>query len=133
MMLFLNLMSHTMDISFTAQNISIAAKLTFGNILFLSFLYTLIDAVRRKFTVSRPVKKITDAAQQIIKGDFSVRIEPDHALGQEDGFEQIIECFNKMAAELAGTETLRTDFVSNVSHELKTPLSVIQNYATMLG
>lgn len=37
-----------------------------------------------------------------------------------------------MAEELAGTETLRTDFVANVSHELETPLTIMQNYGTML-
>ena len=50
----------------------------------------------------------------------------------ETGFNEIIDCLNKMTAELAGTETLRTDFIANVSHELKTPLAVMGNYATML-
>lgn len=67
-----------------------------------------------------------------MRGDFSVRIPKDNNLIDENGFNLIIGCFNKMAEELAGTETLRTDFIANVSHELKTPLAVIQNYGTML-
>ncbi|MBQ7925764.1 MAG: HAMP domain-containing histidine kinase [Lachnospiraceae bacterium] len=132
MMLFIQTMTHTMGITLTEENIAIAAKLTFGNVLLLSFIATVIDIVRRKITVSRPVKKITDAAQQMMQGDFSVRISPVYKMDGEDGFNKIIDCFNKMAEELSGTETLRTDFIANVSHELKTPLAVMQNYATML-
>ena len=81
--------------------------------------------------VDRPVKIITEATERIMQGDFSVRIKPVHGAGME-GFAQICNTINAMAAELSGTETLRTDFVANVSHELKTPLAVMGNYATML-
>ena len=82
--------------------------------------------------VDRPVKKIVKAANQMMKGDFSARIPSLYSVDNADGFGAIADCFNKMAEELSGTETLRTDFIANVSHELKTPLAVIQNYGTML-
>ena len=132
MTLFVTVLSGSMGIAFTEENIQAAAKLTFANVVLLSLICTLCDAIRRKLTVSRPVKKITDAARKMMEGDFSVRISPLRLGESVDGFNQIIDCFNKMAEELSGTETLRTDFIANVSHELKTPLAVMQNYGTML-
>lgn len=132
MTLFITIMSYTVDIELTGENLNLAAKLTFANVVFLSFICTVIDGVRRKLTVDRPVKRITEAADRFMKGDFSVRITPTQSLQRDDKFNEIIDCFNKMAEELSGMETLRTDFIANVSHELKTPLAVIQNYGTML-
>lgn len=108
------------------------AKLTFLNVLFLSFLCCLFDGIRRKYTVERPLRRILTATQQITKGDFHARIEPLHNFKSWNEFDAIIDDFNTMAEELSGIETLRTDFIANVSHELKTPLSIIQNYAAML-
>ena len=132
MVLFLNTLADTMGLVFTKDNITAAAKVTFGNVVLLTLLSGSIDYFRRKTMVERPVKKIGAATERIMQGDFSVRIDPVKEFSGETGLNQIIECLNKMTAELAGTETLRTDFIANVSHELKTPLSVIGNYATML-
>ncbi len=131
MLLFLNVLADSMGLVFDAQNIAVAAKLTFGNVLLITFLFGTADYIRRRLTVERPVKQITEAAEKIMQGDFSVRVPPIRGAGAE-GFEQIGAAINKMAQELSGTETLRTDFIANVSHELKTPLAVMGNYATML-
>jgi len=76
-----------------------------------------------------PVLKINDAAKKVSRGDFSVRLE-EKSIAKE--IEEIATSFNIMVKELSNTETLRTDFVSNVSHEFKTPLSAIEGYATLL-
>jgi signal transduction histidine kinase len=131
MMLFLNVLADSMGLVFNESNIAVAAKLTFGNVLLITFLFGTVDYFRRRITVDRPVKQIIDAAEKIMQGDFTARVPPIHGAGT-DGFNQIGAAVNKMAQELSGTETLRTDFIANVSHELKTPLAVMGNYATML-
>lgn len=131
MMLFVSTLANTIGIVFNEENIAAAAKVTFLNVLLLTFLFGTIDYIRRKMMVDRPVKIITDATERIMQGDFSARLAPMHSNGME-GFNQIGLAINKMAEELSGTETLRTDFIANVSHELKTPLAVMGNYATML-
>ena len=132
MTLFITIMSETLGIVFTEENISTAAKLTFGNVILISLLFTIIDVVRRKLMVDRPTKRITDAGKKLTDGDFSVRIQPFGDSYAYESFNSIIDCFNKLSEELGSVETLRTDFIANVSHELKTPLAVMQNYGTML-
>ena len=130
--LFLNMMTRSANLELTQEHIERAANVTFLNVILLSFLCTIVDEIRRKFMVDRPVRQIIKAAEQMMTGDFSVRIPPLHGIANADGFGVIADYFNQMAQELSGTETLRTDFIANVSHELKTPLAVIQNYGTML-
>lgn len=131
MMLFLNVLAKNMGLEFNEDNIAAAAKITFANVILITILFGTADYIRRKLMVERPVKIITDATEKIMKGDFSVRIKPMHGAGME-GFNQISTAINSMAGELEGIETLRTDFIANVSHEMKTPLSVMQNYGTFL-
>ena len=131
-MLFINILQGSIGRDFTQEEITVAAKITMLNVILLSIGMAIVDYVRRKFTVERPVKQITDATSKMIEGDFSVRIEPIAKFATDDSFNEIIECINKMASELSGVETLRTDFIANVSHEMKTPLAVMQNYGTLL-
>ncbi len=131
MMLFLNVLSKEMGIVYTPENIADAAKITFLNVIIITVLFKIADFIRRRIMVDKPVKAITDAAEKIMNGDFSARVKHMHGSGME-GFNQIGESINAMANELSGVETLRTDFIANVSHEMKTPLAVMQNYGTLL-
>lgn len=131
MMLFVTILAKTMNLTLTSENIAAAAKITFLNVILITILFKLADYVRRRIMVDRPVKVITDTTENIMKGDFSARVESFPGSGME-GFNQIGEAINAMAEELAGTETLRTDFIANVSHEMKTPLTVMQNYGVLL-
>ena len=131
MMLFLNVLSKEMGLIYTTDNIAEAAKITFLNVVIITVLFKTADFIRRKIMVDRPVKMVTDTAEQIMNGDFSARVGHMHGSGME-GFNQIGESINAMAEELSSVETLRTDFIANVSHEMKTPLAVMQNYGTLL-
>ena len=76
-----------------------------------------------------PIKKLRIAMDKVADGDFSVRLE------EKSSSKEIMEIytgFNLMAHELSSTEILRTDFVSNVSHEFKTPINAIEGYSTLL-
>ena len=128
LILFLNILQRDTGIVYTKENIYFAAVFTFVNALFLGIAFTLVDFIRRKILVKRPVKKIHDFTEKLTHGDFKAQLKPIR-IGE---YNQIVADLNQMAEELSSIETLRTDFVSNVSHELKTPLAVLQNYGALL-
>ena len=86
--------------------------------------------VRKKY--QEPLERVSDAARKVAAGDFSVYLRPQHTQDKADELDVLVEDFNKMVEELGSIETLKTDFFSNVSHEFKTPLSVIYSNAEML-
>ena len=116
-------------INLTDEQVRAAAPMTLVNVLLIAAIFLAFDKIRRKLTVERQVKRIKDALHKITGGDFALRLDMQ---GADGNFADIMESINTMAEELSGVETLRTDFIANVSHELKTPLSVIQNYGTLL-
>lgn len=76
----------------------------------------------------RPIDALIDATDKIAKGDFSVRVR----VPREQSLQQLVNSFNIMAHDLSGIESLRVDFMNDVSHEFKTPLSSIHGFAKLL-
>lgn len=130
--LFVKTFSRDIGIELTGENLNRAAKLAFVSVILLSLLVTIVDVLRRELTTERITKHIASATKELVRGNFDTRIEPVGKLIIDDSYTEIIECFNTMAEELGSLETLRSDFIANVSHEMKTPLTVMQNYGTLL-
>ena len=74
--LFVKTLADNMGLVFTRENMTDAAKLTFGNVLLITFVSATIDYWRRRQMVDKPVKQIMAALDQVMQGDFSVRIMP---------------------------------------------------------
>ena len=77
------------------------------------------------------IKTVCDAANKVAKGDFEVRV-PVFFDKPRNEMDYLAVNFNKMLTEISSLENMRNNFVADVSHEIKTPLSVIQGYADLL-
>ena len=79
--------------------------------------------------ILNPVTRLSEASRQIARGEFDLNLTYDGSIPE---FRDTYQSFNAMAQDLKGIETLRSDFIANVSHEFKTPLTAIEGYAMLL-
>lgn len=77
------------------------------------------------------IKVFCDAADAVANGDFSVRV-PTYFVKPKSEMDYLAVNFNKMLTEISSLDNMKDDFIADVSHEIKTPLSVIQGYAELL-
>ncbi len=76
-----------------------------------------------------PIQDLREGMRKVANGDFSVRLKTKSTSSE---IQEMMSGFNMMAKELESTEILQSDFVSNVSHEFKTPINAIEGYTTLL-
>jgi len=91
-------------------------------VMVLTFVISLITTKKQ----SAPINEMADAARRFARGDFSIRVDNT---GRVDELGQLTQAFNAMADSLENSESFRRNFIANLSHELKTPMTVIAGFA----
>ncbi len=94
-----------------------------------SFALSAVISLALWITILLPLKNISRAARRVAGGDFDERVPVPRSLLE---IRELTANFNRMVQELGSIESLRSDFVTTISHEFKTPLASIEGYATLL-
>jgi signal transduction histidine kinase len=98
-----------------------AFVLVAGVVMVMAFFIALVMSKK----MAAPIDEIARAARRFAHGDFSVRVAESH---RSDEVGQLMQAFNAMADSLERSESRRREFIANVSHELKTPMTVISGF-----
>lgn len=98
-------------------------------LLAFSAIVGIISASYINQRIFSPILKISRSMAKVADGDFTVKLETESRIKE---IQDIYESFNLMVRELSATETVGSDFISNVSHEFKTPINAIEGYTTLL-
>lgn len=113
---------------FSVENI----KTPWLGVFLICLLSVVLSSMGSIFLVTKifaPLEQISKATKKVAEGDFSVQLSYDGGLEE---LQDAIQNFNHMIKELNSVEIMRNDFIADVSHEFKTPLSAISGYATFL-
>ena len=92
------------------------------NVLALTFVLSFLTTKKQ----AEPLNEMAGAARRFAHGEFSARVADQ---GRFDEINQLTQAFNAMADSLEKSETLRREFIANLSHELKTPMTVVAGFA----
>ena len=111
---------------------SILAIFVLLYILFTALIFFIIDYIRRNIIIQKPLNDILDATNLISKGEFDIKLKPRHNYNNYDELDKIMININKMAIGLRNDEILKKDFISNFSHEIKTPIAIMNGYINLL-
>ena len=106
-------------------------KHTIGSAFGVTAVFSVMDLIRQYYTMDLPLQEIKSALEKVQHGDFDIHLSR-HFGSQFSQFNPIIDDVNLTAKELNSMEMLRSDLIANISHEVKTPLSSILNYGTLL-
>lgn len=112
--------------------LNIHGKVPFSPIIIIMLISLIIGYIITLYVGKKILSPITDfsnAAKEIAKGNFDIHLNESHRVSE---ISEVAHHFNIMVQELRSIETLRNDFVVNVSHEFKTPIAAIEGYATLL-
>ena len=110
------------EISSMWRDLSAIFLVTAAAVILIAAIISSVTSMRQ----SKPIKEIAAAARQFGHGELNVRVDVGH---RRDEVGELAEAFNAMADSLAKSEQRRSEFIANVSHELKTPMTTIAGFA----